>query len=320
MFQSRFRPMVLLGILAAFIGIYALWWLAQLRAFKADVSAMFSSKLDFGLKADSFEYGGFPYRLELTAKNVTLSRVRSDYSLEIKSPELVLIRQPWQRDFYLGSFARPVVAVNARLTPAFDPIIANAEGAQFSLRLSAKGVRRLSVTFENYASTLPWSSKKLLAKHIEFHGREFVAHDPLPAWKPTDPTPPAIFELYVTGEDVMLERGPFQLSARAEVTGNPKYPHGAPKLAQWAKSGGTLELRGLNLDRGTISDSFMRGTFALDKNGYVVGGATVDTGCVSWLYQMIDQPVPADTPKCGTILRPMALQVRAKDLTLSPRN
>lgn len=317
MFQSRFRPMVLLGIVAVFFGFYAVWWAAQMRAFKADVAALVAAKSSFSLQAKSFEYGGFPYRLELTAKTVRLSRVRADYSLEITSPQLVLIRQPWQRDFYLGAFTRPQLSASAEVSPSFPPLVATADGGQFSLRLSARGVRRLSVTFEKFSGSLPWSAKKVQANHLEFHGREFVAHDPLPVWKPTDPTPPAIFEVYMRGEDVMLDRGPFQLSGRAEITGDPKYPHGAPSLDSWARSGGTLEVRGFNLDRGTLSDTFLRGTFALDTQKRVIGGATVDTGCASWLYQVVDQPVPAGTHKCGNILRHHKLQVRKQGVEIT---
>jgi hypothetical protein len=313
----RSRPFILLAIVAALVGVYALWWFAQLRAFKADVAALGQGKPAFAVTAKTLDYGGFPYRMELTATDVTLKRARADYSLAVTAPKMVLIRQPWDRNFILGSLTQPKVRLSANLKPEFAPVTATADGAQMSLRVSEKGVRRLSVTFEKYQGTLPWSSKKLTAGHLEFHGREFVAHDTLPKWLPENPTPPAIFEIYLSGENVMLERGPFKLAARAEVTADPKYPHGYDRLADWARAGGTLELRALSLERGTISDTVTRGTVSLDPTNRVIGGLTVDTGCGSWLYQTLDQPEPAGLPKCGNILRHNTIQIGAQGVTVA---
>jgi hypothetical protein len=313
----RARPVILLAIIAALVGIYALWWAVQLRAFKADIAALTRDSAAFELTAKHLDYGGFPYRLELTATDVTLTRARPDYKLSVTAPKIVLIRQPWDREFVLGAITNPDLRLSAQLKPELAPVTASAEGAQLSLRVSDKGVRRLSVTFSKYQGTLPWSSKQITASNLEFHGREFVAHDPLPKWLPDNPTPPAIFEIYMSGDNVMLERGPFKLAARAEVTANPKYPHGYARLTDWARDGGTVELRALSLDRGTISDSVARGTVSLDATNQLMGGLTVDTGCASWLYQMLDQPAPANVPKCGNVLRNHTVQIGAQGVTVA---
>jgi hypothetical protein len=311
MVLPRLRPLGLLAVMAALVGLYGLWWFAQLRAFKKEIAALANPHAAVEMKAKTISYSGFPYRLELQAHDVTLTRARADYAITLQAPEMTLIRQPWQHGFYLGALVKPVVHLSARLQPAFADMTASADGAQLSLRSGARGLSRLSVTFENFTSTLPWSPKKLAAGHIEFHGREFVAHDPIPVWKPTAPTPPPLFELYMSGETVMLDRGPFILTARAEITGDPKLPHGPATLADWQAQGGTLEVRGLNLDRGTISDSFMQGTFSLGSGNRVQGAASIDTGCVSWLYALLDTAPPPHVPKCGNVLHHEKLQVTA---------
>jgi hypothetical protein len=316
MFNPRFRPGVLLGIVAVMIGIYGIWWFAQLRAFKQEISQLQSAQSPIQLSAKSYDFGGFPYRLEVVAKEVTLLRRRDDYALSVQAPELTLIRQPWQHGFYLGALVKPAVTLSAKVQPDFGVLTATADGAQVSVRSTVRGIGRLSVTFENFTSTLPWTQKKLTAKHMELHGREYVAHDSLPAWKPESATPPTLFEIYATGEDVMLARGPFILTARAEVTGDPKNPHGPNSLAAWRTQGGTVELRGFNLDRGTVSDTFAQGTFSLGSDNRVQGAATVDTGCVSWLHDMFDLPPPTVLRKCGSILHHQKLQVVDKGVTI----
>jgi Uncharacterized protein conserved in bacteria (DUF2125) len=316
--SSRFKPFVLLGIIAALICIYALWWLAGLYRFKQEIARLAGAGSPVRVQATSVDFGGFPYRFEATAQDVTVSRLRADYGLTIRSQELTLIRQPWSSGFYLGSLVKPQVHLSAQLQPAMPAILATADGAQVSLRYTGKGVRRLSVTFENFSSTLPWSAPKITAKHIEFHGREFVAHDPLPAWQKSAPTPPALFEIYVSGDGAMLDRGPFMLAARAEVTGDPQMPHGPDSLAAWQAQGGTLEVKGFTLDRGTVSDSFLIGSFALDRTLRVQGAATVDTGCVSWLYHLLDQAPPPNPPRCGNILHHQILNVSNTGVKITP--
>jgi hypothetical protein len=316
MYRPRFQPLVLLGILATFAAIYGVWWYAKLRIFKTEIAAL--SRADAGIRvtAKSMDFSGFPYRLQVIARDAVIERKRADYAVRITTPELTLIQQPWSRGFILGALVQPRIIVSANIQPDFAPLTAKADGAQVSLRLSAKGVRRLSMTLENFTSTLPWTQKPLTATHMEFHGREFVAHDPLPVWKPENPTPPPIFEVYLSGTGLQLDRGPLQLNARAEITGDPEFPHGPLRLADWQASGGTVEIRGANLDKGTLSDSFLRGSFALDKNMRVIGGATIDTACPTWLFQLLEQPVPTDVLKCGSILRHHTLQVRKEGLTL----
>jgi hypothetical protein len=316
MFQSRFRPGVLLGILAVLIGIYSAWWFAQLRIFKQEIAGLQAVQSPVQLTAKSYSFGGYPYRLEVVAKDITLTRTRADYALTLRAPEMTLIRQPWQQGFYLGALAKPAITLSAKLQPDFGTLTATAEGAQVSVRSTVRGIRRLSLTFENFSSTLPWTPKKLTASHIEFHGREYVASKALPAWKPNAPTPPTLFEIYASGEGVMLARGPFILTARAEITGDPKLPHGPGSLAAWQTQGGTVEMRGFNLDRGTFSDTFARGTFSLGRNNRVQGAATVDTGCVSWLHQLFDLAPPAPAQKCGNVLRHQKLQVVDTGVTI----
>jgi hypothetical protein len=78
-----------------------------------------------------------------------------------------------------------------------------------------------------------------------------------------------------------------------------------------------VELRALSLDRGTISDSVARGTLSVDSTNQLIGGLTIDTGCASWLYQMLDQPAPADLPKCGNVLRNHRVQISADGVTVA---
>ncbi len=318
MTRTLFRPVVLLAAIAALVGIYAIWWFARLHQFKQDIAALGEKTAGVRIVAKQLDFGGFPYRLEMTATDVTLTRARADYTLAVSAPEMKLIRQPWAHDFVLGAITRPKILLTAKLAPAFAPITATAVGGQLSVRTSAKGVQRLSVTFENYQGTVPWVPGKISAGHLEFHGREFAAHDRLPKWLPDNPVPPAIIELYMSGENMMLDRGPFRLTARAEITGDPKFPHGYLRLSDWARGGGTLELKTLSLERGTLSDTVVRGTVALDANARVIGGLTIDTSCASWLYDYLAQPKPAVLPKCGNLLRPYTVQIQKSALTLKP--
>lgn len=291
LFQPRYRPFLLLGVVVLAIAVYAVYWFARLAEFKATMEAMLNGQGPVQVAAEDVSYGGFPYRLSATFETVTVTRSGLDYTLTVKAPELSIERQPWRSALHLGFFQTPTLALAAPTLMGGVALEATGTEGRFSLFLKNGGVERLSTVLDDARiAGRPWLQTPLTAAKLELHGREVAAvqgRQPLPGAAPQEgpgasATPPTFLEVIVNGEKVQWGEGvPLTLMASFGITGEPTPSSiGNSFVDAWRDASGTVELHSLNLTTQEKDDLVIaRGTFTLDGQRRVLAGGTITTPC-----------------------------------------
>lgn len=306
--EPRYRPFWLLGVVVLGIVIYAVYWFGRLGEFKATMEAMTNGNGPVSVAAEDVSYGGFPYRLSATFKNVTVTRHGLDYTLTVKAEELAIERQPWKRALHLGFFRNPTLTLTA--PTVLDGVRLEGAGTEgrFSLFLRGGGVERLSAVLDDARiEGAPWLQTPLTAAKLELHGREVAAlrgrqAQPLPQPQPgtedaegpgVDPTPPVFLEVLVNGAQVRWGQGePLTLMASFGVTGEPKAADVTTSFVEaWREAAGTVEVYSFNMT--TVADKsdmvIARATFALDEQNRLLAGGTITTPCPAMIAGLFGQ-------------------------------
>lgn len=316
LFQRRYRPFWLMGVVVLALAAYAVYWFGRLAEFKAVVEALVNGQGPVQVSAEDISYSGFPYRLSAEFQNVTVKRAGPDYALTVKSSKLTIERQPWRSKLHLGFFETPTLTLTA--PTVLDGVALEGTGSEgrFSLMLKNGHVERLSTVLDDARiSGSPWLQTPLTAAKLELHGREVAAlrrpqnpNDILAAEEArkaaaegdadvskagdSSPTPPAFLELIVNGAQVQLGQGePLTLMASLAVTGEPRAADtGASFVEAWREAGGTLEVNTLTLSTAAKDDLVLaKGTFALDRQHRLMAGGTVTTPCPAVIAGLFGQ-------------------------------
>lgn len=299
LFEYRYRPFWLLGVVVLGIIIYTVYWFARLGEFKATMEAMVNGQGPVQVSAEDISYGGFPYRLSAEFENVNVERAGPDYTLTVKAPRLTIERQPWKRALHLGFFKTPTLTLSAPTVLGGVALEGTGSEGRFSLYLKNGNVERLSTVLDDaQISGSPWLGTPLTAAKLELHGREVAAlrrPDVTPneilAAHDNSATPPAYLELIVNGEQVQLGQGEaLTLMASLAVTGEPKAGTRGSYIEAWRDASGTVELNTLTLTTATKDDMVLaKGTFALDGQRRLLAGGTITTPCPAVIAGLFGQ-------------------------------
>ena len=301
LFEARYRPFWLLGVVVLGILVYTVYWFGRLAEFKATMEAMVNGQGPVEVAASDISYGGFPYRISATFKNVTVKRPGLDYTLTVKAPQLTVERQPWKRSLHLGFFETPTLTLTAPSVLGGVSLEGTGTEGRFSLFLRNGSVERLSTVLDDARITgSPWLETPLTAAKLELHGREVAAlrgRQPLPGAVPQEgpgasPTPPVFLEVIVNGEQVQWGQGePLTLMASLGITGEPNAASLRNSFVEaWRDASGTVELHSLNLTTADKSDAVIaRGTFTLDSKHRLLAGGTITTPCPAVIAGLFGQ-------------------------------
>ncbi len=303
--MQKFRPLHLLAAVAMLAAAYTFWWYQSLGQFKTAVAAWSHQNAPVQISGTSISFSGFPYRHEAIFSNAIIKRQRSDYQAVIRATQLRITRTAWSQNFFIGEMATPLINVRAAaLRDGLDQISARADAAQFSVRAQGNQVQRLSIAFENFATVFPANGLPIRARVFEFHGREKT---PSKSIASADPRLPTLFDIHVSGSGVTIAETKFSLTSVWEITGE-QLDNSAPTLPQWRTSGGTIELKSLELKRGTVLDTTATASISFDGRGQVSAAGTLKTVCAERLYAIFDVAMKTPPLKCGTVLRDYGIQ------------
>jgi hypothetical protein len=298
---QKMRPIYLFIVVAVMASLYTLWWFKTLNSFKQEVTRWAQPKADIQIKGDTISFGGFPYRHEVEFTKANLSRKRGDYTLFIKAEKLRITHTAWSKGFFVGEMAQPVISLKVpTLKDDLQETQATATAAQFSLRLTTTHVERLSLALENLQSFLPGKLSPFSAQRFEIHGREHL----ISTSEKQTASLPLLFDIYVSASKIKLEGESFTLASAWEINGSMP----AATLEDWRSSGGTVELKSLELKRGTTLDTTANATISLDKRGQIIAASALKTGCVKRMYDLFGVIPRQNLPNCGSVLRDVSFQ------------
>lgn len=275
------------AILLAAFG-YFLWWRDAMTAMERQIGALTGMPAPpFALSGGAPARAGFPYRIEISRRDATLTRSRPDYQLRLTTPELLIDRQPWRANPTVLFLDRPLLTLTPRgpATPVALRIVAGRGRA--SVHADRLGVQRLSLVFEHGDLLAPavLGADAVHFDRLEFHGRERAAltkpERSVAASSPGPPTADVFLELLIEGAGVRIGASPdrLELFASLGVTSDPRVAPGKPFLEPWRQAGGTLELYALQLSSGGKSLFDTRATLALDERLRPLGSGTVSSVC-----------------------------------------
>jgi hypothetical protein len=290
---KRHLPVVLLVASLFALGVYTLYWYAQMRKFQRDIAIMQSATGGmFDIESSTVTYSGFPYRLKAAFEAIELVRQRSDYIVTLQAPRLELTRLMWQPDHMIMTVNRPVIDMRSRGGSRPLKCSFSADSLESSLRITPKKVERLSFEFRNAI----WSDGHTLnlpikIADLQLHIRE--SDVPSVDAKPDKKHPViANFRLMAGG----LHSGkaePMNVDLYADLTGNTPFGDNTPMFDIWRQKSGTVALRRFNIVRPELSWS-ATGQLRLDKNGLVIGDGKLSTNSIDQTLALLKGQILSD--------------------------
>jgi hypothetical protein len=319
---QRHLPLILLAASLTALGIYTLYWFAQMRKFQQEVAIMqLAGGGIFDIQSNATNFTGFPYRLKAEFEAVALVRQRSDYIITLNAPRLELTRLMWQPGHMIMTADRPSIKIRSRggshpLTLAFS-----ADSLESSLRITPKKVERLSFEFDNAVWTDGHTlSNSIKMAQLQVHVRE--SNVPSVDAK-SDKKHPVIanFRIMAGG----LHSGytePMNVDLYADLTGKIGFDDSAPMFDRWRQQGGTIALRRFNIVRPELSWS-ATGHFSLDKNGLLIGDGKLSTNSVTQTLallkgQILSDPIAVPIKDHDWRIADGALQLDTKPAAIVP--
>jgi hypothetical protein len=273
---KRHFPVILLAVSLFGLGIFTLYWFAQMRHFQVEMAQIEagSSKV-FAVQARQVSYSGFPYRLKAQFDDVQLVRQRADYTITMETPRLELTRLMWSPQHMIFIADQPKVAMRSRGGTHPVKLEWSADSLQSSLRMAGHKIERLSFEFSNVL----WTDGHMLALPIsmadmQIHLRESSAPS---ANGKLDKNRPVFANLRVMAGGVRSgDAAAMNIDMFADLTGGTGLDDSAPALDAWRQRGGTVELRRFDVVRPGLLWS-ANGQIALDSTGAIMGAGRLRT-------------------------------------------
>ncbi len=288
---KRHFPLILLAASLFGLGIFTLYWFAQMQHFKAEMAQIESgdSKL-FAVQARQISYSGFPYRLKAQFDDVQLVRQRADYTITMDTPRLELTRLMWSPGHMIVIADQPKVVMRSRGGTHPVKLAWNADSLQSSLRMTAQKIERLSFEFSNVL----WTDGHMLALPIsmtdlQFHLRDSIA----PSANGTlDKNRPVFANLRIMAGGVRSGKtAAMNIDMFADLVGGTGLDDSAPALDAWRQRGGTVEVRRFDMVRPGLLWSGS-GQIALDATGAIAGHGTLRTNAAKPTISVLKGQMP----------------------------
>ncbi len=298
---SRFRnlPLYLLAFMLLFTAIYALFWYAQMRNFKATVALMQNGQgALFDVEARSTSFSGFPYRLQVNFEAARLVRQRPDYLVSVVAPRARLTRLLWSPDHWVLMADRPKVAVRSRGGSAPLQLGLEAEGLQSSLRFSPQKIERLSFEFKQAR----WTDGQQFADVVTMNDLQFHLRDSkISSAQGKEPQAANVFaNLRVVAGGVQSGRStPINMDFYADLTGGVRLSDTVPALAAWQARKGTMVINRFKFARSGLLWT-AHGSLGLTGAGKLTGRGMLITNAQAQTLQALGANGNADTQASQT--------------------
>jgi hypothetical protein len=269
-YSRRNLPLILLAASLFGLGIFTLYWFAQMRQFQIEMAQIESggSKM-FAIQARQVSYSGFPYRLKAQFDDVQLVKQRADYTITLEAPRLELTRLMWSPGHMILIADQPKVAMRSRGGTHPVQLAWSADSLQSSLRMKAQKIERLSFEFSNAL----WTDGHRLALPIsmadlQFHLRESSVPS---ANGKLDKNQPVFANLRIMAGGVRSgDTAAVNVDLFADLTGGTDLDNTAPVLDAWRQRGGTVQIRRFDIVRPGLLWS-ASGQMTLDATGALAG-------------------------------------------------
>ncbi len=266
---KRHLPVLLLAVSLLLLGLYTLYWFAQMRNFQLEVARMQEGGGEmFDIEARQVHFSGFPYRLSASFDDVQLVRQRPDYVITLKARRFDMTRLLWKPQHQLLTADLPRLSVLSRGGSHPLQLAWSADALKSSVHVSARKIERLSFVFQNAV----WTEGHMMEMPIhitdlQLHLWESQVALAMP--KERDAAAIANFSIKATGLRADDTR-PINADFLA-YTGSGKGLHDkTPALEAWRKHDGTLTIGQFTLSAPGL-DWKTKGRLKLDTQGMLTG-------------------------------------------------
>ena len=299
MVKSRRYLYLTLFVLVA-IGAWTAYWFFLAGQVRERTQAFIDQQTAAGFEVayTDFSVGGYPYRIEATVDNLTVSAPRQPGKPAFAVPRLVVLGLPWNPNLVVARIEGEVVTRWTDARNGDQRAIYRAESTGISIGLDAGRPQRFALSMDRPHLESSLLAGPVSAKVFEIHAR-LLDGGPAPSRDGVAPTAPLSAELAFDGEAVVLPPLPDgalgnEIASFGYTFGlagpPPRYlPGTAPRdmIAAWAEAGGTIELTRGETRWGALNSS-VTGSFSVDDQMRPLGALS---GRIGGLEPLIDGAV-----------------------------
>lgn len=302
MVKSRRYLYLTLFVIVA-IGVWTAYWFTLASQVRERARAFIDQQTAGGVEIafTNFDVGGYPYRIEATVDNLTISMPRQPGKPAFAVPRLVVLGLPWNPNLVVARIEGDAVTRWTDARNEEQRATYRAESTGLSVGLEGGQPKRFALSMDRPRLESSLLAGPVSAKVFEIHAR-LLDGGPVPASDGAagnTPTAPLSMELALDGEAVVLPPLPDAVLGN-EITSFgytvglagplPRYlPGTAPRdmIGAWAQAGGTIELTRAETRWGSLN-STMTGSFSVDGEMRLLGAMS---GRVGGLEPLIDGAV-----------------------------
>lgn len=299
MVKSRRYLYLTLFVLVA-IGAWTAYWFFLAGQVRERTQAFIDQQTAAGFEVayTDFSVGGYPYRIEATVDNLTVSAPRQPGKPAFAVPRLVVLGLPWNPNLVVARIEGEVVTRWTDARNGDQRAAYRAESTGISIGLDAGRPQRFALSMDRPHLESSLLAGPVSAKVFEIHAR-LLDGGPAPSRDGVAPTAPLSAELAFDGEAVVLPPLPDgalgnEIASFGYTFGlagpPPRYlPGTAPRdmIAAWAEAGGTIELTRGETRWGPLNSS-VTGSFSVDDQMRPLGALS---GRIGGLEPLIDGAV-----------------------------